>query len=87
MREVVDVLITIIWFIWAGATLPQIYKVYKRKSAEDLSVVSLWINFLASFVSIFYGIYVKLWPLISVNIFGTFLFSILIGQYYKYHKK
>ena len=87
MNKVVDIVITIIWFIWAGAVLPQIYKAWKRKSAEDLSVVSLWINLLASFVSIFYGIYVKLWPLISVNIFGTFLFSILISQYYKYQKK
>ena len=87
MNKVVDIVITIIWFIWAGAVLPQIYKVWKRKSAQDLSVISLWINFSASFVSIFYGIYVKLWPLISVNIFGTFLFSILIGQYYKYQKK
>ena len=87
MNKIIDVSITIIWFIWAGAVLPQIYKVWKRKSAQDLSVISLWINFFASFVSIFYGIYVKLWPLISVNIFGTFLFSILIGQYYKYQKK
>jgi MtN3 and saliva related transmembrane protein len=87
MREIIDVLITIIWFIWTGAILPQIYKIYKRKSVEDLSVASLWINFLCAFISIFYGIYVKLFPLISVNIFGTFLFSILLGQYYKYQKK
>jgi len=87
MNKIVDILITIIWFIWAGATLPQIYKVWKRKSAEDLSITSLWINFSASLVSIFYGIYIKLWPLISVNIFGAILFLILIGQYYKYQKK
>jgi MtN3 and saliva related transmembrane protein len=87
MREIIDVLITIIWFIWTGAILPQIYKVYKRKSVEDLSVVSLWINFLCASISIFYGIYIKLFPLIIVNIFGAFLFSILLSQYYKYRKK
>lgn len=87
MKEIVDILITVIWFIWTGAVLPQIYKIWKRKSAADLSIVSLWINFLASIASVFYGIYSKLWPLISVNIFGTVLFAVVIGQYFKYQKK
>lgn len=73
MNEIVNVLIAILWFIWTGAALPQIYKI--KKSAQDLSIISLWINFCCSTVSIFYGIYVKLWPLISVNIFGSIFWN------------
>ena len=87
MNKIIDILITIIWFIWTGAVLPQIYKVWKRKSVADLSISSLWINFWCSIASFFYGIYIKLWPLISVNIFGAILFAVIIGQYYKYQQK
>lgn len=86
MREIIDILMTIIWFVWTGSLLPQIYKIWKRRSAADLSVTSLWIGLAASVVSAWYGFYVNLWPLIDVNIFGAFLYAVVIGQYFKYRK-
>jgi MtN3 and saliva related transmembrane protein len=86
MRETIDILITIVWFIWVGSSIPQIYKIWKRKSVADLSISMLWIGFWASLASLAYGIYTAHKPLIAANILGTIEYVILIVQYFKYRK-
>lgn len=87
MRETIDILITIVWFIWVGSSIPQIYKIWERKSAADLSLSMLWIGLWASLVSLAYGIYTVHKPLIAANILGTIEYVILILQYYIYWKR
>ncbi len=64
------------------AYLPQIHKIIKRKSAEDISLITYGMFTLSIFVWFLYGIELKKFVIIIPNIFAficcisTFLLSI-----------
>ena len=46
-------------FITSITFIPQVYFVYKRKSADDISYVTLFLNILAGIFWIIYGFYLQ----------------------------
>jgi MtN3 and saliva related transmembrane protein len=49
------------------ANFPQAFKIFKRKSAKDISILSVSIFFTGSFIWTLYGIELKNFPIIITN--------------------
>lgn len=47
--------------------IPQVYKTWKSKRAEDLSLLMMGIVFVSTIVWLIYGIGLNLWPVIICN--------------------
>lgn len=62
--------------------IPQAYRIFKRKSAKDLSIFTLFFQFISIIVWLLYGIEIIDFPIIISNIFAsiTILF-VLIGWF------
>jgi MtN3 and saliva related transmembrane protein len=54
-------------FLSSITFIPQVIRVYKTRSARDLSMYMLLIVFTSTLVWLAYGIGMKLWPVISCN--------------------
>jgi len=64
------------------ANFPQIYKIFKTKSAKDISVITYSLLTVGSIVWIFYGIEIRNVPILIMNGLALFEFIIvLIGCY------
>jgi MtN3 and saliva related transmembrane protein len=66
------------------ANIPQAYKIFKRKSAKDISITTYSMIFLGSLVWILYGIEIKDFPLILANTVGIISISSVIFGWYLY---
>lgn len=47
--------------------MPQVYRVWKTKSAGDLSMATILIVFISTIIWLVYGIGMNLWPVIICN--------------------
>ena len=79
---ILAVLATIFGVVNGFANFPQIYKIFKRKSAKDISVMTYSILSIGSVVWLLYGFEIKSVPVIVLNALCLFAFIlILIGCY------
>ena len=69
------------------ANLPQIYKIFKRKSAKDISVTTYLHLTIGSIVWVFYGIELKNVPILTMNGLALIQFIIILIGCYLYGKK
>ena len=65
--------------------LPQIYKLYKRKKSDDLSIVSLIIQAIGYIFYILHGNNVKDSPIVLMGSGALFQTVLLIIMYFLYH--
>ncbi len=75
------------WIEWVGhlgafmtsvTFIPQVYKVWKTKSVNDLSLTMMFIVFISTLVWLTYAIALMLWPVIVANSIVCFLSLLLI---------
>ncbi|MBN1644585.1 hypothetical protein JW851_00915 [Candidatus Woesearchaeota archaeon] len=79
---ILAVLATIFGVVNGIANFPQIYKIFRRKSAKDISVITYSLLSVGSFVWILYGLEIKNFPVLIMNILAFFEFIlVLIGCY------
>jgi len=65
------------------ANAPQVYKIFKRKSAKDISILTYSFLFLGAVAWIIYGIELKNAPLIITNVLGGLnLAAVVIGWFF-----
>ncbi len=65
------------------SSIPQIYKIYLRKSAADISIVTHVIIVLGAFIWMLYGFEIKSIPIIISNFIGILTNTlILLGCYF-----
>lgn len=86
MTTLLAVFATIFGTIGSFANIPQLYKIFKRKSAKDISILTYTIVFIGTLTWLLYGIQLKDFPLIFSNgvalifvsgvIFGWFIYGI-----------
>jgi len=75
-------LATIFGALMSFASIPQAYKIFKRKSAKDVSALTFFLFFIGSIIWIFYGIEIKNIPIIFSYSFGTLTsLSVLVARY------
>ena len=75
---VLEILATIFGAVGGIANFPQAYKIFKRKSAKDISIVTYSFLFSGAIIWIFYGI--ELWnmPVTITNILGAINIGLVI---------
>ncbi len=54
-------------FLSSVTFIPQVYRVWKTKSANDLSMTMMLIVFISTLIWLVYGIALQLWPVILAN--------------------
>lgn len=65
------------------SSLPQVYKIYLRKSAADISKFTHFIIVIGATIWLLYGIEIHSFPIIISNLIGIITNSfILLGCYY-----
>jgi MtN3 and saliva related transmembrane protein len=78
--SLLSVLATISGLAASGAIIPQTYRIFKRKSAKDISILTYSILSVIGIVWILYGIEIQNFPIIISNGVGTFfLLSVILG--------
>ena len=79
-------------FGWIGGiinafhVIPQVVKIYKRKSASDVSLYSLLIKWIASITYTIHGIIINDPPLTYMTGLMVFQYSFILCQYKYYHR-
>ncbi len=85
MSNIAPVIGTIAGFVSAITFLPQVIKIWKTKSAKDLSSVTLLLLFLNVSLWLVYGILVEDYPIMGTN--GIVLSMIIAMIYFKWKYK
>jgi MtN3 and saliva related transmembrane protein len=74
-------------FLSSITFIPQVYKVFKTKSVEDLSLTMMLIVSASTLIWSVYGIALILWPVILANGFIFCLSLLMIYLKFAYAKK
>lgn len=85
MSNIAPVIGTIAGFVSAITFLPQVIKIWKTKSAKDLSSITLLLLFLNVSLWLVYGILVADYPIMGTN--GIVLSMIIAMIYFKWKYK
>jgi len=78
------ILATIFGIVSGFANFPQIWKIYKRKSAKDISVITYLILIVGTIVWLFYGIEILSVPIITMESLVLIEFILIIIGCYLY---
>lgn len=73
-------------FLGLGS-LPQAIKIFRTKSAKDISPVTYIIMVVGSFIWILYGLELKSLPLVIPNVLGCILGSVILIGWFLYGKQ
>jgi MtN3 and saliva related transmembrane protein len=74
--------------LYSGFMLPQIYKTWRTKSTNDLSVYMLWLHVVAISCMFYYGYHVRSFQVMVANIMCIIQTFALLYMVHKYsHKK
>jgi MtN3 and saliva related transmembrane protein len=77
-----EALATITGVVSSFAMLPQIYRIFKRKSAKDISIWTYLYMFAAGVIWILYGFNIQSFPIWFTNLIGSLtMLGIVVGWY------
>lgn len=77
---ILETLATIVGIVSSFAMLPQIYRIFKRKSAKDLSIWTYAYMLVAGIIWVLYGLNIQSFPLIITNLIGTLtMIPVIVG--------
>ena len=79
-------LATIFGTVSGIANFPQAYKIFKRKSAKDISILTYSILLVGAVIWILYGIEIGNFPIIITNIFGAVNIGLVVIGWSLYGK-
>jgi len=82
-----SILATIFGTIGGLANLPQWIKIFKRKSAKDISIITYSFVFIAATIWLLYGIEMKNFALIIANAFGSINIALVMLGWFIYGRK
>lgn len=78
------ILATISGIAMASAGFPQAIKIFKRKSAKDISILSRFMLLIGGLIWLIYGILLINFPIIISNVFGTVAEVLVVIGYMRY---
>jgi len=82
-----SVLATITGVFLAGATIPQIIKIFQRKSAKDISPITYFMIVVGAAVWVLYGLEIKNFPIVLTNVVGIATAITILLQWHVYGRK
>lgn len=81
---ILESLATITGVVSSFAMLPQIYRIFKRKSAKDLSIWTYSYMFVAGVIWVLYGINIQSFPIWVSNLVSSFAIMGIIAGWFLY---
>lgn len=84
--DVLGILATIFGMVNGGSTIPQTIKIFRRKSAKDISILSFSLAFIGVFVWLVYGIKLQNYPIIISNSIATLSIGAVVFGWFLYGK-
>jgi len=82
--SLIATLATLFGTISGLANLPQAYRIFKRKSAKDISILTYLVIFTGAIVWILYGFEIGDSPIIITNVLGTITISFVMMGWFLY---
>lgn len=77
-----ETLATFVGIVGSVAMLPQVYRIFRRKSAKDISILTYSFLFVAGIIWALYGVNIQSFPLIITNLVGSLnLLGIIAGWF------
>ena len=77
-----ETLATLVGIVASIAMLPQVYKIFKRKSAKDISIITYSFLFIAGIIWVLYGFNIQSFPLIITNLIGSLsILGVIVGWF------
>lgn len=87
MNVIIELIGLVAATLTTSAFVPQVYKTWKTKDVEGLSLVMYIVFFVGVVLWLIYGILITSLPMIVANCFTTLLGGLLIYLKLKYRKK
>ena len=81
-----SILATMLGIVMGLANLPQALRIFKRKSAKDISIITYALLLIGSAVWILYGVEMQNFAVIISNVFGFLCLSLVIVGWAIYGK-
>ena len=78
--SIISMLASVFGIISAVAMFPQVYRIFKRRSAQDISIVSYLFLLITGVIWVLYALEIQSYPLLIPQIIGNIaLVLIIIG--------
>ena len=84
--EIFAVLATVFGIVMSSANFPQAFKIFRRKSSADVSLVTYLMLLPGATIWLLYGVGLGNLPLIITNIIGVISCVSVIAAYFAYKK-
>jgi MtN3 and saliva related transmembrane protein len=81
---VLSILATTSGVVACLSMIPQAHRIFKRKSAKDISIITYSILVTSGLIWVLYGIEIKSIPLILTNALGSMFLMIVIFGWFLY---
>lgn len=81
---ILSTLATISGTVMALANIPQAYKIFKRKSAKDLSIIPWALSIIVGTIWLFYGLEINSFPVVIQNSIALVVVTIVIIGWFLY---
>jgi len=85
--SILSVLAAVFGTVSGLANFPQAYKIFKRKSAKDISILTYSFLFSGALVWILYGIEIANFPILITNVFGAVNIGLVIIGWFLYGRE
>ena len=79
-----ETLATIVGVASSFALLPQVYRIFKRKSAQDISIWTYLYMLVAGVIWILYGFNIQSFPIWASNLVGSLAIMGVIAGWFLY---
>ena len=82
LEIILETLAASVGIISSIVMIPQVYRIFKRKSANDISITTFGFMFFAGIIWVVYGLNIQSSPIIITNLAGTIiLFDVIVGWF------
>lgn len=79
---ILETLASIVGIISSFAMFPQVYRIFKRKSAKDISITTFSFLFIAGIIWILYGLNIQSFPIVISNLPGSIIIlGVIVGWF------
>jgi MtN3 and saliva related transmembrane protein len=85
-EEIIKISVMIAGILMSASYFPQAYKMMKRKSSADISLISYLMLLPAVALWVFYGFYINDYPVAVSSIFGFIGTVLIVALWFAYKK-
>ena len=79
---ILETLATITGVVGSFAMIPQVYRIFRRKSAKDISIWTYAYMLIAGAIWVLYGFNIQNFPILITNLIGTLtMIGVVVGWF------